>query len=81
MSATATVIMVLICYFVGYKIGRMRGDTAGRDAQWCDDFFDAARKDRERRDKLGRFKAKRPTHSSSGNGAGNETPAGTQNHL
>lgn len=66
MSATATVIMVLLGSLTGFVIGWVCGETMGRDAQWCDDFFSAARKDRERRDKLGRFKARREVN------AGNE---------
>lgn len=59
MSATATVVMVLLGSLTGFVIGWVCGETMGRDAQWCDDFIAAGRKDRERRDKLGRFKARR----------------------
>jgi membrane protein YqaA with SNARE-associated domain len=62
MSTTAIVITVLLASIVGmvvgYIIGRDAGRTEGRDEQWVADFMAAAKRDTERRDARGRFKAK-----------------------
>jgi len=66
MSTTAIVIAVLLAsivgMIVGYIIGRDAGRTEGRalghDEQWVADFMAAAKRDSERRDARGRFKAK-----------------------
>lgn len=41
---------------VGYVIGWQRGIQRGKDEQWMADFFGRIEKEKQRRDKLGRFK-------------------------
>ena len=47
--------IVLGC-FIGYVIGWQRGIQRGKDEQWMTDFFGRIEKEKQRRDKLGRFK-------------------------
>lgn len=61
MSATAIVSMVLIGFLLGFVIGWVCGETQGRDAQWCDSYFEHICKERARRNKLGQFKKKETT--------------------
>jgi hypothetical protein len=61
MSTQAISIMVLIALALGWLVGYVVGQAQGRDAQWVDDYLDAARKDRERRDERGRWKRRAAT--------------------
>ena len=56
MSSTAIVALVLLSALVGLLVGWICGRNEGRDAQWVDDFIDAGRRERERRDAQGRFR-------------------------
>ena len=47
---------LLIGLVCGFIIGLDRGTQRGRDQQWMDDFFNRIEKEKQRRDKLGRFK-------------------------
>jgi len=62
MSTHTVLFLVLLATAVGmvagYIVGRDAGRSEGRDAQWVDDYFERVRKDRERRDSAGRFRAK-----------------------
>jgi hypothetical protein len=66
MSPAAIVTLCGICATVGFVVGWVCGETTGRDAQWCDDFINAGRRERERRDSRGRFK-KHSTQTHYGN--------------
>lgn len=43
---------------IGYSIGFSAGNKRGRDFQWVEDFLDAQKTERDRRDRAGRFKPK-----------------------
>ena len=43
---------------LGYIIGAARGRKRGRDEQWVESFIQRNNRERERRDKVGRFKTK-----------------------
>ena len=43
---------------IGYAIGFSAGKKCGRDSQWVEDFINAQKAERDRRDHAGRFKAK-----------------------
>jgi len=47
---------IIIGFVTGWIIGVDRGVQRGRDQQWMDDFFNRIEKEKQRRDKLGRFK-------------------------
>lgn len=47
---------IIIGFVTGWMIGVERGTQRGRDQQWMDDFFNRIEKEKQRRDKLGRFK-------------------------
>ena len=40
----------------GFFWGLRQGERIGRDREWMDSFFRSIKRDRERRDKTGRFK-------------------------
>jgi hypothetical protein len=40
----------------GFFWGLRQGERIGRDREWMDSFFRSIKRDRERRDKCGRFK-------------------------
>jgi len=63
MSPASIVILCGIAAAVGFVAGWVCGETTGRDAQWCADYFDGVRKERERRDARGRFKSKHSTQN------------------
>ncbi len=52
---------ILIGFVTGWIIGVDRGVQRGRDQQWMDDFFNRIEKEKQRRDKLGRFKTNKVT--------------------
>ena len=68
MSANAIIALVLLASevgaIVGFVVGRedgfAEGVKCGRDELWVDDFIEIGKRDRERRDKQGRF-ARRAT--------------------
>ena len=43
---------------IGYIIGSWSGWQRGRDEQWVESFIERNNRERERRDKTGRFKTK-----------------------
>ena len=43
---------------IGYAIGFSAGNKCGRNLQWVEDFLDAQKTERDRRDHAGRFKPK-----------------------
>jgi ABC-type dipeptide/oligopeptide/nickel transport system permease subunit len=43
---------------LGFIIGAQTGYKRGRDEQWIDSFIQRNNRERERRDKIGRFKTK-----------------------
>ena len=43
---------------LGFMIGAHTGYTRGRDEQWIESFLQRNNRERERRDKTGRFKSK-----------------------
>ena len=43
---------------LGFTIGAHTGYKRGRDEQWIDSFIQRNNRERERRDKIGRFKTK-----------------------
>lgn len=47
---------ITVGFVAGWIIGVDRGTQRGRDQQWMDDFFNRIAKEKEKRDKLGRFK-------------------------
>lgn len=56
MNADAfTVIVFALIAAVSGLVGWICGEQRGRDCQWIDDYLDRARKERERRDRYGRF--------------------------
>lgn len=62
MTMTSDVLTVLAVaagsISIGYAIGFSAGNKCGRDAQWVEDFLDAQKTERDRRDHAGRFKPK-----------------------
>lgn len=52
---------IIIGFVTGWMIGVERGTQRGRDQQWMDDFFNRIEKEKQRRDKLGRFKKNQVT--------------------
>ncbi len=61
MTPAAIVILALIAACVGFVVGWVCGETQGRDAQWCDSYFEHICRERARRNKLGQFKKKETT--------------------
>ena len=56
--ATIALLSFAIGMIYGYMTGREQGEKLGRDKQWMDDFFARIEKEKQRRDKYGRFKEK-----------------------
>lgn len=56
MSPQSILALAAIAAAVGSLVGWMLGRQRGRDEQWCDTYFAAARRDRARRNRLGQFK-------------------------
>jgi len=52
----AELAVILLAACIGAVIGHVIGERRGRDAQWCDDFIDAGRRERARRDSAGKFR-------------------------
>ena len=46
---------------IGWYQGRMAGRMEGRAEEWCEQYFRAVKRDGERRDAHGKFKAKETT--------------------
>jgi hypothetical protein len=61
MTTTAIVSMVVIGALMGFVVGWVCGETQGRDAQWCDSYFEHICLERARRNRLGQFKKKETT--------------------
>ncbi len=49
---------IMLCSGIslGFLWGLRQGERLGRDREWMDSFFRSIKRDRERRDKAGRFK-------------------------
>jgi hypothetical protein len=43
---------------IGYTLGERSGNKLGRDQQWIDSYFDEAKREKQKRDKDGKFKKK-----------------------
>jgi hypothetical protein len=43
---------------IGYALGERSGNKLGRDQQWIDSYFDEAKREKQKRDKDGKFKRK-----------------------
>jgi len=59
MSATSILILAALSAFAGFVAGYIVGDRNGRACEWCDRLFSDIEKERARRDRLGRFRAKK----------------------
>ena len=58
-SEILTVIVITAAaLWLGYCLGFTSGNKRGRDLQWVEDFINAQKAERDRRDHAGRFKPK-----------------------
>jgi ABC-type dipeptide/oligopeptide/nickel transport system permease subunit len=53
-----TLAVFAVALALGFTIGAHTGYKRGRDEQWIDSFIQRNNRERERRDKIGRFKTK-----------------------
>lgn len=50
---------LLAGFISGLLVGNAAGQKHGRDAQWIDDFIDAGKRDRARRNRLGQYSSRK----------------------